>query len=244
MFYQTGVWRKTAQSGLADVSLAIAPGEIFGLTGASGSGKTTLIRTLVGLIAPNRGTVRFQGIDLWHGGQPSLHFRQRVQLIFQDARAALNPRHTAYAIVEEPLRIHHRGGRPERSRRVAELFARVGLSTALYPRFPSQLSAGQCQRVGIARALALDPVVLLADEPTSALDGSAQAQIINLLCDLHRQMAFSMIWVGHDLRVMRHFTDRVGIMAGGRLVCIATAGEMLAQTGPTAGRGSGGENEI
>src|SRR5262249_616316 len=192
------------------VSFDIYRGEIFGLVGESGSGKTTTGRCILRLIEPDAGTIVYDGCDLLELDSADMRaMRKRIQMIFQDPFASLNPRMTVGSIVEEPLIIHHLGNKQRRRERVAELLNMVGIAPALMKRFPNEFSGGQRQRIGIARALALQPELIVADEPVSALDVSVQAQIINLLKELQEKLKLTVIFIAHDLSVVRHFSDRI-----------------------------------
>jgi len=204
------------------VSLRIAPGECVGLVGESGSGKSTLVRTLVRLLDPTAGSIHFAGQDI--GAIPARHFartpeRARLQLVFQDPTESLNPRFTALDAIAEPLRCLARiRERRELRQRVHEVADLVGLPTELLSRFPHQLSGGQKARVGIARAIALHPTLLVLDEPTSALDVSVQAIILHLLASLRQRLGMSYLFVSHDLNVVRLLSDRVLVMHRGQIV--------------------------
>jgi peptide/nickel transport system ATP-binding protein/oligopeptide transport system ATP-binding protein len=209
------------------VSFTLRAGETLGLVGESGCGKSTLARLVVNLLEPTGGTVRLDGVDVTHPGRTARRrLRRRVQIVFQDPHAALDPRMTAHDIVAEPLRIA--GRRRQVANRVPELFDLVGLGVVHAHRFPHELSGGQRQRVGIARALALDPEVLVLDEPVSALDVSIQAQVLNLLADLQSRLGLAMLFIGHDLAVVRHVADRIAVMHLGRIVETAPTEELFA----------------
>jgi oligopeptide transport system ATP-binding protein len=202
------------------VDLDVYPGETLGVVGESGCGKSTLARLLVGLETPTAGAVTVLGRDLVGArGQGLKAFRREVQMIFQDPYTSLNPRMTVGDIISEPFEIHPdvipKEKRPDR---VRELMALVGLSPEHVNRYPHQFSGGQRQRIGIARGLALNPKLLICDEPVSALDVSVQAQVINLLQDLQKQLGIALIFIAHDLSVVRHIADRVAVMYLGRVV--------------------------
>jgi oligopeptide/dipeptide ABC transporter ATP-binding protein len=202
-----------------DVSFAIAPGETLGLVGESGCGKTTVGRAVLRLIEPTAGTVRLDGVDITHLGKAELRpFRRRMQIIFQDPFSSLNPRMRAGDIVGEPLKLHSHGARKGRRERVAQLFEQVGLRAAQMDNFPHQFSGGQRQRIGVARALALSPSLIVADEPVSALDVSIQAQVINLLMDLQRDLGLSYLFISHNLAVVEHISHQIAVMYLGRIV--------------------------
>jgi oligopeptide/dipeptide ABC transporter ATP-binding protein len=202
-----------------DVSFSIDEGETFGLVGESGSGKTTTGRCLLRLIEPTSGTVTFRGRDvLGLSGRDLSRARRDMQIVFQDPYSSLNPRMRARHIVEEPLVIHRLGDRESRRARVAELFGLVGLDPGHLERYPHQFSGGQRQRIGLARALALEPSFLVLDEPVSALDVSVQAAVTELLMDIQRENKTTMLFISHDLSVVRALTDVVVVMYRGRIV--------------------------
>jgi oligopeptide transport system ATP-binding protein len=199
---------------LDGVSLDVHPGEALGVVGESGSGKSTLARALIGLAPLRGGTLRFEGRDVL--GDPVL--RLGMQMVFQDPFASLNPRHTVFAQIAEPLTVRLGMDTAAAARRVAQLADQVGIARAALLKFPHEFSGGQRQRIAIARALALGPKLLLADEPVSALDVSIQAQILNLLDDLRRELGLTLLFISHDLHVIRHISDRVLVMRHGVVV--------------------------
>ena len=201
------------------VSFHINKGETLGLVGESGCGKSTVGRTMMKLLEPSGGSIKVDGVDITAlDAQAMMPYRQQMQMIFQDPYASLNPRMTAGDIVGESLTIHNVGGRAERRDRVAWLFQRVGLRPDQMYLYAHEFSGGQRQRLGIARALALNPELIVGDEPVSALDVSIQAQIINLLMDLQDEFKLSYLFVAHDLAVVEHISHRVAVMYLGRIV--------------------------
>lgn len=202
-----------------DVDLSLRGGEILAIVGESGSGKSTLARMLVGLDSPDSGTLRYREHDVTRGRlRDRKILRRGVQMVFQDPYTSLNPRMTVQQIIAEPLAATRTGTAATQRRRVAELLELVGLDPDMGSRFPHQFSGGQRQRVGIARALALDPDVLVCDEPVSALDVSIRAQIIDLLCELRERLGMSIVFIAHDLSLVRHIADRVAVMYLGSMV--------------------------
>jgi oligopeptide transport system ATP-binding protein len=206
-----------------DVGFEIAPAEVLGLVGESGSGKSTLARALLRLVPVARGTVSLRGTDLLRCSGKALRRRRRdLQIVFQDPLASLDPRMTVGETLAQPLEIFEPElGKRERRTRVAEMLERVGLAPAAAGRYPHEFSGGQCQRIGIARAMMPRPVLLVCDEPVSSLDVSIQGQIVNLLSDLRRDFGTAMLFISHNLAVVRHLSDRVMVMYGGRIVEIA-----------------------
>ncbi|MDH4121735.1 MAG: ATP-binding cassette domain-containing protein [Deltaproteobacteria bacterium] len=212
------------------VSFALNRGETLALVGESGCGKTTTGRMVLRLIPPTAGRVLLEGTDLSGlSARDLVPHRRRMQMIFQDPYASLNPRMTAGAMVEEPLAIHRIGTPAERKDRVAALFQRVGLRPDQRTMYPHQFSGGQRQRVGIARALALDPALIVADEPVSALDVSIQAQVVNLLAGLQAERGMAYLFISHDLAVVRHLAHRVAVMYLGRLAELAPREELFSR---------------
>jgi peptide/nickel transport system ATP-binding protein len=214
------------------VSFEIERGKTLALVGESGCGKSTVARLLVGLYQPTRGSMQFDGQDAHaaYRSEQARQIRQRIQMIFQDPYASLNPRWTVEAIVGEPLLEHGLITDPgQLKQRVGELLASVGLSALDMVKYPHQFSGGQRQRISIARALATAPEFLVCDEPTSALDVSVQAQVLNIMKDLQRQRGLTYLFISHNLAVVRHVSDRVGVMYLGRLVELADKHTLFSQ---------------
>ncbi len=201
------------------VDLELRRGEVLGLVGESGCGKSTLARTILQLVPPTAGTVVFEGQNLAELDAAALRrTRLGLQMVFQDPYASLNPRMTVFDALAEPLRVHRIVPRTEVPARVTALMERVGLAPRFAKKYPHEFSGGQRQRIAIARALALEPRVIVADEPVSALDVSIQAQILNLLAQLVRDLGLSLIFISHDLAVVKHLSDRVAVMYLGKIV--------------------------
>jgi peptide/nickel transport system ATP-binding protein len=208
------------------ISLAIERGETLGLVGESGSGKTTAGRAILRLYEPTDGRIVFDGQDITHLKENDLRrLRRRMQMVFQDPFASLNPRHSVGRIVGEPLRVYGTGKR-ESATRVRELLSLVGLPADAASRYPHEFSGGQRQRIGVARALALNPEFIVADEPVSALDVSIQAQIINLMEELQDEFGLTYLFIAHDLAVVRHISDRIAVMYLGKIVEVAPADDL------------------
>ncbi len=206
------------------VSFAIGRGRTLGLVGESGCGKSTLGRAILRLHEPTAGEVRLQGEDILALSRAQLMpRRRRMQIIFQDPYASLNPRRTVAQAIREPLDVHRIGTRAERARRVEELLDVVGMSRAAQDRYPHEFSGGQRQRVGIARALALNPAFIVADEPVSALDVSVQSQVLNLIARLQREHGIAFLFISHDLAVIQHVSDDIAVMYLGKIVEMAPA---------------------
>lgn len=211
--------RRKLLSAVNRVTFDVERGECLAIVGESGCGKTTLGRTLIGLYEPGEGELLFDGRSTANLDAADRQMvRRRVQMVFQDPHASLNPRMKVGEIIAEPLRLHGIGTRDERQRRVADLLEHVGLPAEAAQRFPHAFSGGQRQRIGIARALALSPDVIVADEPVSALDVSVQAQVVNLLKELRARLGLTLIFIAHDLAVVRYVATRIAVMYLGRIV--------------------------
>jgi oligopeptide transport system ATP-binding protein len=210
------------------VSFDIQNSETFGLVGESGCGKTTVGRCVLRLVEPTSGEIKFEEKDLLKLNSVELRAaRRNMQMIFQDPFGSLNPRMMVGAIIEEPLVIHGWKNRARRLERIAELLKMVGLEPSHAKRYPHEFSGGQRQRIGIARALALKPRLIVADEPVSSLDVSVQGQIMNLLKDLQEQFQLSFLFIAHDLAVVQHFSNRIGVMYLGKLVELCSSAELF-----------------
>lgn len=210
------------------VTLSLRRGEILGLVGESGCGKSTLARTIMQLVPTTGGTVVLEGKNLTSGSASEVQATRRdLQMIFQDPYASLNPRMTVFATLAEPLLVHRICPKSELPARVAELMRTVGLAPRFMEKYPHEFSGGQRQRIAIARALALRPKLIIADEPVSALDVSIQAQILNLLAQLCRKMNLSLIFIAHDLSVVKHISDRVAVMYLGKIVELGPAVDVI-----------------
>jgi oligopeptide/dipeptide ABC transporter ATP-binding protein len=222
--------RKVAVTVLDDISLSVQRGESFGLVGESGCGKSTLARCLLRLLDLSAGRVLFDGVDLNTLGRDELRtLRRRMQFVFQDPFASLDPRMSAAAIVEEPLLIHELGDQQERQAAALEMLADVGLTAEQARRRPHAFSGGQRQRIGIARAFVLRPEVVILDEPISALDVSVQAQVLNLLGSLQEQLGLTYVFISHDLAVAEYFCDRIAVLYLGQVMEIAPRAELFAR---------------
>jgi len=216
-----GLLRRTAGHVFAvdGVSFSVNEGETLGLVGESGCGKSTVARTVLRLVEPTSGTIKLNGQDITRLGKAALRpHRRQMQIIFQDPFSSLNPRMSAGDIVGEPLQVHGIAGGKEKEERVAALFDQVGLRRLQMRSFPHEFSGGQRQRICIARALALNPKLIIGDEPVSALDVSIQAQVINLMMDLQREKNLSYLFIAHDLAVVEHISHRIAVMYLGKIV--------------------------
>lgn len=225
---KSGVLQKTigAIKAVDDVSFSIYPGETLGLVGESGCGKSTTGRTIIRLYEPTEGQILFNGEDVSSLPERQLtEFRRNVQMVFQDPYSSLNPRKTVGTLLSEPFSVH-RLYRNERQERVDALMETVGLNPALKNRYPHEFSGGQRQRIGIARALALRPKMIIGDEPVSALDVSIQSQVLNLMADLQDEFELTYLFIAHDLAVVKHISDRIGVMYLGNLMELACNGDL------------------
>lgn len=240
--------RRPEVHAVQNASLEVARGETLGIVGESGCGKSTLARMIVGLLPPSDGSIEIEGTNYAaQAGRNPAAFGKAIQYVFQDPVSSLNPRKTIRQILEAPLRLLHGMSRPERDARIDEILEAVNLRREFLERFPHEFSGGQAQRIGIARALAAQPRILVLDEPVSALDVSVQAQVLNLLARLKRELDLTYLFISHDLAVVEAVADRVAVMYFGRIVELAPAGEifsrprhhytrLLARSAPVVGR--------
>jgi len=220
--------KKEAIRAVDDVSLYVNKGEVLGLVGESGCGKTTCGKAILRLLEPTGGSIYFDGHDITHlKGKRLLEFRRKMMLIYQDPFGSLDPRMTVGATIAEPMIVHHLVSKEDKEDKVIELMRRVGLTPDQMNRYPHEFSGGQRQRIGIARALATNSEFIVADEPVSALDVSIQAQIINLLKDLQGELGLTLLFIAHDLSVIKHMCDRVAVMYLGKIVEIASKKELF-----------------
>ena len=227
-FVSKGSKGKKTVHALSGISFTVYRGETFGLVGESGCGKTTAGRVINCLTKPTQGEVLFEGKDLFQMSKSEMKkVRREIQMIFQDPFASLDPRMTIGSIIEEPLLIHRIGSRDERREKVKKMLERVGLQPDYYHRYPHEFSGGQRQRIGIARALILNPKLVICDEPVSALDVSVQSQILNLLDDLQKELGLTYIFIAHGLSVVKHISDRVGVMYLGKMAEIVNAEQLF-----------------
>lgn len=212
------------------LNFRIYKGETFSLVGESGCGKTTCGRTLLGVYQKTGGTVLYHGKDIDAlSREEKLAYRKNNQMIFQDPYSSLDPRMSIGTIIEEGMRVHYNDSAEQRNQKVAQLLHKVGLPAEFASRFPHELSGGQRQRVGIARALAMEPEFIVCDEPIAALDVSIQAQVVNLLIRLQREMGLTYLFISHDLSMVRHISDRIGVMYLGSLVELAETAKLYAE---------------
>jgi oligopeptide/dipeptide ABC transporter ATP-binding protein len=230
-FYQGGgpFKKKEAIKALDNVSFYIKRNEILGLVGESGCGKTTCGKLILRLINPTAGSIYFDGHDITHLKPKQMsEFRRKMMIIYQDPYGSLDPRMTIGAAIAEPIEVHKLAStKEEKENRIVELMEKVGLTPDQINRYPHEFSGGQRQRIGIARALATNPTFIVADEPVSALDVSIQAQIINLLKDLQKDFGLTLLFITHDLSVIKHTSDRIAVMYAGKLVELASKQDLF-----------------
>jgi oligopeptide/dipeptide ABC transporter ATP-binding protein len=224
LFHKPNAYVKALQG----INLRIKRGEVFGLVGESGCGKTTLARCILRLIEPTTGKILFDNQDILSFDKRTMRqVRRQMQIIFQDPYSALDPNQTVAQILSEPFRVHRLIGRQERRKIVAELMGTVGLNPDHTSRYPHEFSGGQRQRICVARAISLRPKLIIADEPTSSLDASVQAQILNLFVELQKEFNLTYVIISHDLRVVKHISNRIAVMYLGRIVELAKSNELF-----------------
>ncbi|NOR63374.1 MAG: ATP-binding cassette domain-containing protein [Rhodobacteraceae bacterium] len=227
-----GVFPKTKKLKAVDgVTFDLMPGETLGIVGESGCGKSTLARSIIRLVKATSGEAVWMGRDLLKmSDSDMLAVRKDIQMIFQDPLASLNPRMTCGEIIAEPLKTHFKGmGKVERREKVRAMLEKVGMDPAQINRYPHEFSGGQCQRIGIARALITNPKLIICDEPVSALDVSVQAQVVNLLMALQKELGISLLFIAHDLSVVKHISDRIMVLYFGNVVEIGTSKQVIEQ---------------